>query len=572
MADGQTPGRLQPGDQPRRARRRGAQRALQEIYLPPFKAAVTRAHVSTLMCAYPQLNGAFQCQDPATRPPPPAVGIRRIRAVGPRRRARPGRRPGGRRRTAQAVRRRPSWPALVERAAPRDRGRQRGDQGADPDVRLRAGRPAGAGAPGTPVDSPPTRPSPSHGRAVRRAAEERLGAAPPVRLRACGRWPSSAPTPRPAPVTKGFGWSQVVPPFMSTPLAALPPTAPAGRRSPTSDGGSTTRHLPRYRPRDLTPPPGKGHGLTLHPGPAPVPARPSPRSTRGCGRRPDPAPPAHPATATGPGQPDRRAARSGSRPTTTRTGLRRPRPAGAGATSIVLPAGWTASKAAWTGTLTVPPGGLLHVLAPGPGPPASRWTVTRRWRPRDPRHRDVVGLDPLRAGHPYQLAWSGEPVDDTAHPRRRRASLDLGMAYVGDQSPRRWPRPGSPRGRGLRRRLQRRDLRPARPVAAGGPERAHLRGGRRQPAHRGGAQHRRAGGDAVARQGGRAVIEDWYPGEEDGAAIAAVLFGDGRPLGAPAGHLPGVSMAQVGASTAAQWPGVGLTSTYSEGLEVGVPV
>ena len=40
-------------------------RALQEIYLPPFKAAVTQAHVATLMCAYPRLDGTFQCEDPA---------------------------------------------------------------------------------------------------------------------------------------------------------------------------------------------------------------------------------------------------------------------------------------------------------------------------------------------------------------------------------------------------------------------------------------------------------------------------------------------------------------------------
>ena len=40
-------------------------RALQEIYLPPFKAAVIQGHVASLMCAYPRLNGTFQCQDPA---------------------------------------------------------------------------------------------------------------------------------------------------------------------------------------------------------------------------------------------------------------------------------------------------------------------------------------------------------------------------------------------------------------------------------------------------------------------------------------------------------------------------
>ena len=40
-------------------------RALQELYLPPFKMAVTKAHVASLMCAYPKLYGVFQCQDPA---------------------------------------------------------------------------------------------------------------------------------------------------------------------------------------------------------------------------------------------------------------------------------------------------------------------------------------------------------------------------------------------------------------------------------------------------------------------------------------------------------------------------
>ncbi|MHB1717062.1 MAG: glycoside hydrolase family 3 protein, partial [Acidimicrobiales bacterium] len=39
-------------------------RALREIYLRPFEAAVRTAHVDALMCAYPQLNGTFQCQDP----------------------------------------------------------------------------------------------------------------------------------------------------------------------------------------------------------------------------------------------------------------------------------------------------------------------------------------------------------------------------------------------------------------------------------------------------------------------------------------------------------------------------
>ena len=60
---GQALRRLQPGDRPGRAQRGGAARALEELYLPPFEAAVTQAHVASAMCAYPQLNGTYQCQD-----------------------------------------------------------------------------------------------------------------------------------------------------------------------------------------------------------------------------------------------------------------------------------------------------------------------------------------------------------------------------------------------------------------------------------------------------------------------------------------------------------------------------
>src|SRR5262249_47005354 len=42
-----------------------SERALQEIYLAPFQFAVKEAGVAPIMCAYPQLNGAFECQDPA---------------------------------------------------------------------------------------------------------------------------------------------------------------------------------------------------------------------------------------------------------------------------------------------------------------------------------------------------------------------------------------------------------------------------------------------------------------------------------------------------------------------------
>jgi beta-glucosidase len=64
------------------------------------------------------------------------------------------------------------------------------------------------------------------------------------------------------------------------------------------------------------------------------------------------------------------------------------------------------------------------------------------------------------------------------------------------------------------------------------------------------------------------VVEAWYPGEEDGNAIAATLFGDAEP----GGRLPITfprSMADTPANTPAQYPGVNGVATYSEGVFVG---
>ncbi len=66
----------------------------------------------------------------------------------------------------------------------------------------------------------------------------------------------------------------------------------------------------------------------------------------------------------------------------------------------------------------------------------------------------------------------------------------------------------------------------------------------------------------------RAVVEAWYPGQEFGHALAAVLFGDVNP----AAKLPVTfpkSLADVPAATPAQWPGVDGKVSYAEGLLVG---
>ncbi len=65
-----------------------------------------------------------------------------------------------------------------------------------------------------------------------------------------------------------------------------------------------------------------------------------------------------------------------------------------------------------------------------------------------------------------------------------------------------------------------------------------------------------------------AILLGWLPGQEEGSALASVLFGDTNP----SGKLPmtfAVSAADYPAATAAQFPGVDGNVTYSEGLLVG---
>jgi beta-glucosidase len=66
----------------------------------------------------------------------------------------------------------------------------------------------------------------------------------------------------------------------------------------------------------------------------------------------------------------------------------------------------------------------------------------------------------------------------------------------------------------------------------------------------------------------RDVIEAWYPGQEDGNAIAAILFGDVDPAGRLTLTFPRTETG-VPTATTQQWPGVDGTSTYSEKLDVG---
>jgi len=65
-----------------------------------------------------------------------------------------------------------------------------------------------------------------------------------------------------------------------------------------------------------------------------------------------------------------------------------------------------------------------------------------------------------------------------------------------------------------------------------------------------------------------AILEAWYPGEEDGNAVAAVLFGDVNPSGKLPVTFP-KDLADLPAHTPEQYPGVDGVAHYTEGVFVG---
>jgi beta-glucosidase len=65
-----------------------------------------------------------------------------------------------------------------------------------------------------------------------------------------------------------------------------------------------------------------------------------------------------------------------------------------------------------------------------------------------------------------------------------------------------------------------------------------------------------------------AIVEAWYPGEEDGNAVAGVLFGTVNPSGKLPVTFP-ASQSRTPVSSPSQFPGVNGQVQYSEGLDVG---
>ena len=65
-----------------------------------------------------------------------------------------------------------------------------------------------------------------------------------------------------------------------------------------------------------------------------------------------------------------------------------------------------------------------------------------------------------------------------------------------------------------------------------------------------------------------AILEAWYPGEEDGNAVSAILFGEVNPSGKLPITFP-KQLADLPANTPGQYPGVKGAANYSEGVFVG---
>ncbi len=66
----------------------------------------------------------------------------------------------------------------------------------------------------------------------------------------------------------------------------------------------------------------------------------------------------------------------------------------------------------------------------------------------------------------------------------------------------------------------------------------------------------------------KGIVEAWYPGQEDGNSIAAVLFGDMNPSGKLPMTFP-KNAQDIPANTVEQYPGVNQVSHYTEGIFVG---
>jgi beta-glucosidase len=550
--------------------------ALNEIYLPPFKSAVTQAGVGSVMCAYPRLNGTFQCQDAsllrvlgqwgfsgflrsdlgAVHDPAAAVlaGTDLLKPANPQRLTQ----------LVQSGR----LPVSAVNAAVHSVLTQMFATGL-------VGR-VPAGSPGTPVDSAVDT------QFALRAAERSTvllkngGSVLPLdtsRLTSVAVIGADASS---APVTTGHGSSQVVAPSISTPLRAIRRKAGRGVAITYSNGGSSTEPLPPIPPSLLTPASGKGNGLDLTL--TQVDRGGSPQSIQTVEPTVDLSIEPHPAsgrllpTSNAGLAPFSALPAVGSRPPLAIGRRANPAQPPSPRSRIVLPPGWSMVTATWSGTFTPPTAGLYTFSVQGSG--AATLTLDGTPAVSDllthARGRWSQTVE-LVAGHRYQLAVHWTPFDNTTPSGESfitPGTITIGMKYVGG-------------------------LIDAAVAAASKAQVAvvfasdyNSEGFDRPSLSLPGDQDALIAAVAAANPrtvvvldtGGpvlmpwissvAGVVEAWYPGEEDGAAAAAVLFGDVDPSGKLPVSFPAAN-GQGAIDSGTQWPGVGLVSSYSEGLDVG---
>lgn len=565
-------------------------RTLEEVYFPPFEAAVTQAHVSAVLCAYPELNGTLQCQDPkllgqlrrwgftgfvrsdlgSVNDPVAALeaGTDLLKPAQTRQLASSvdeGRLPIGVLNTAVTQ-------VLTTMFAHHLVGR------------------TPSGSPRTPVDSQ------AHTAFALVSAERsavllqnRRSVLPLSGVRARSVAVIGADASSPA-VTTGFGSSQVTAPFISTPLRAIRHRAGQGATVSYSNGGSTTGALSPVPPAMLVPSSGAGHGITLtlfrtgtstttptDPGSTPSPTASSismVEPTVDCFLSPHPLNGRLLVPATARTELPKATVRHRRRhgpffgPGLSRT---RGRPS-ALHSSVALPAGWSGAVARWTGTLLPPRSGLYTFSLEGSG--GGSLMLDGRTAVSDmlPHSSGIwSGSVPLVAHRPYHLELDWQPFTaaagkgsgvtvpsqislgwsyvsnqiEAAVAAARRASV--AVVFAGDYGAEGFDRPSLSLPGDQNQLID--EIAAANPrtvvvLNTGGPVLMPWR-------------------DRVA-----GILEAWYPGEQDGAAIAALLFGDVDPSGRLPVTFP-TSAARSAINTFAQWPGVDLSSSYSEGLDVG---
>jgi beta-glucosidase len=540
-----------------------SERALQEIYLAPFQSAVEEAGVATIMCAYPLLNGAFECQDPTLTNNLARWGFNGIVRSDE----------GAVHDPVAAVQAGTDLlkPASVSSLAARVAKRTLPAAAVDAAVesvltQMFAHGLIGRllkGTPGTKVDTV------GHTAVARQDAERavvllrnRGGALPlnPAKLRSIAVIGSAAYD---APVTAGHGSSHVRAPFTSTPLEAIKARLRPGTVVRYQNGGSTIKALPAIPSADLSPTSGRGHGLTLTIGhfgrsasivtvvdpvaAASVRTRAVVRHSPGSIKR-------NPPAEHHPGQGGTTADGPGIAAATT------------GGSRVDLPRNWGPSTVTWTGTLAVPRSGTYTFSLTGSG--ASRLALDGRVAVDDQLAHDRgtwSGSIVLTAGHRYhvRLTWvpldNGDGVNSTmavgmayessaiAAAAAAARAAQVAVVFAADYSGETFDRPTL--------ELPGDQDALIRAVAAANPHTVVVLN---------------TSGPVLMPwlQRVSSVLEAWYPGEEDGAAITAVLVGDVNP----SGHLPVTFPASETASAisdTSQWPGTGLVSSYSEGLDVG---